>query len=133
MLGTLALAAGFLYWWLPKSRDIYESNVFVPDQVEVRSKDVIKTFSEGDVEGFDGYLSQELRALLEQMSLDDIKGYVGEDWGSLLNVGPAYMVQIREKGKDYAVVQINVSYENVSVTYTMTYNQDMELYGFYVK
>ena len=67
------------------------------------------------------------------MSLEDIKGYVGEDWGALLNMGSAYMVEIREKGKNYAVVQINAAYENVGVTYTLTYNQEMELYGFYVK
>ncbi len=133
VLGVLALSAGFLYWWLPKSLDIYDSTVFDSGQVEARSKEVINVFSEGDREGFDAYLSQELRDFLAQMSLDDIKGYMGEDWGALLNVGPAYMIQIREKGKDYAVAQINVSYENVSVTYTLTYDQEMELNGFYVR
>lgn len=133
VLGVLALAAGFLYWWLPKSQDIYDSKVFEANQVEARSKEVIKVFSEGDREGFDACLSRELQDLLEQMSLEDIKGYVGEDWGALLNMGSAYMVEIREKGKNYAVVQINAAYENVGVTYTLTYNQEMELYGFYVK
>lgn len=133
VLGVLALAVGFLYWWLPKSQDIYNSKIFDAKQVEARSAEVIQAFSEGDRESFETYLTEELSGLLEQMTLEDIKAYVGQDWGSLLNTGSAYMAQIREKGRIYAVAQINASYENVSVTYTLFYDEDMKLDGFYVK
>lgn len=133
VLGVLALAMGFLYWWLPRNQDIYSSKVFDAEQVEVRSAEIIRVFSEGDRESFETYLSRDLSGLLEQMTLEDIKAYVGQDWGSLLNLGSAYMSQIKEKGRTYAVAQINASYDNVSVTYTLFYNEDMELDGFYVK
>ena len=48
-------------------------------------------------------------------------------------MGNIYMTEISEKGKSYAVVQVNVSFEKVSVVFTLTFNEAMEIDGFYVK
>ena len=43
------------------------------------------------------------------------------------------MSEIRQRGQRYAVVQVAVMYENVEVTYTITFDENMKLAGLYMK
>lgn len=133
LLAVVILAAGWLYWQLPKQRDIFTSKIFDVEEVQTRAEELIRLFSEGDYEALDSYLSPEVRAALEQTSFETVKSYIGDDWGTMLHIGNAYMAEVVAKGEHYANVQMNVSYENVSVTFTFSFKENMELYGFYVK
>ena len=128
-----AVAAGTVYWMLPKERNIEDSKVFDAAQVQSRAEEVIALFSAEEYETLEGYASEELREALAGTSFSVIRGYIGEDWGELQSMGRIYMVEIRERNKAYAAVQVNVSYENVNVTFTLSFNRQMELYGFYVR
>ena len=118
---------------LPKERNIEDSKVFDAAQVQSRAEEVIALFSAEEYETLEGYASEELREALARTSFSVIRGYIGEDWGELQSMGRIYMVEIRERNKAYAAVQVNVSYENVNVTFTLSFNRQMELYGFYVR
>ncbi len=133
LLAVLAVAAGTVYWMLPKERNIEDSKVFDAAQVQSRAEEVIALFSAEEYETLEGYASEELREALAGTSFSVIRGYIGEDWGELQSMGRIYMVEIRERNKAYAAVQVNVSYENVNVTFTLSFNRQMELYGFYVR
>ena len=133
LLAVLAVAAGTVYWMLPKERNIEDSKVFDTAQVQSRAEAVIALFSAEEYETLEGYASEELREALARTSFSVIRGYIGEDWGELQSIGRIYMVEIRERNKAYAAVQVNVSYENVNVTFTLSFNRQMELYGFYVR
>ena len=71
-------------------------------------------------------------AVTSQM-LEELKPVIGDDWGEYRGVGTAYMAEVSQRGKEYVIVQMNASYANVSVTYTLTFNSEMELVGFYMK
>ena len=43
------------------------------------------------------------------------------------------MAEINQRGQKFAIAQLNVSYENISVTYTLTFDDKMKLAGFYIK
>ena len=43
------------------------------------------------------------------------------------------MSEIRQNGQRYVVVQVAVTYENVNVTYTITFDENMKLAGLYMK
>lgn len=133
LLALIAVTAGWLYWLFPKQRDINTSKVFDTTEVQTLSEELIRLFSEGDYETFDRYLSPEVRAALEQTSPEDVKSNISGDWGRMLHIGNMYMAEVSQRGKSYAVVQVNVSYDNVSVTFTLSFNESMELYGVYVK
>ena len=130
---VLAVAAGVLYWMIPKERDINASRYFEPDHVQSRTEEVILAFGEEDYETVDRYLSEEVREALRETSLETIRGYVCQDWGKFRSMGNLYMTEVRQRGRSYAIVEVNASSENVSVVFTLTFNEDMELYGFYVK
>lgn len=133
VLLLLAAGAGGIYWWIPKQRDIGASRVFDAEAVEARAEEVILLFSSRDYGTLEGYFSPEVKKAFEGMPLDSVRQTVGDDWGEYYSMGNMYMAEIRQMGKSYAVVQVNVAYEKVSVTFTLTFNEAMEVYGFYVK
>lgn len=133
VLLVLSVGAGYLYWLLPKGRYINESEVFDMAAVEGKSHEVIHLFSQGDYEELDALMTDEMREAIAETSFEEIKGYIGDDWGALINIGHAQQTELVQKGEHYALVQVNTSYEKVSVTYTLTFNKEMQLHGFYIK
>ena len=111
----------------------YYDNLPIAFAFREGAEEVIALFSAEEYETLEGYASEELREALAGTSFSVIRGYIGEDWGELQSMGRIYMVEIRERNKAYAAVQVNVSYENVNVTFTLSFNRQMELYGFYVR
>lgn len=65
--------------------------------------------------------------------IDKAKEQTGKDWGTLIDFGKCYMVEQKQQGKVMAVVQMNAAYEKIGVTYTLFFNEDMELTGLYMK
>lgn len=130
---VLAALAGLAYWALPKQRDIGDSGNFTAYVVEQYSTEVVGAFSRGDYDTLESYYSKEMREAVTRQMLEDFKPVIGDDWGEYRGVGTAYMAEVSQRGKAYVLVQLNASYENVSVTYTLTFNSDMQLVGFYMK
>ncbi len=130
---VLGIGAGYLYWLLPKGRDINRSRVFDTAGVEDRSHEIIRLFSQGEYEELDALMTDEVREAIAGTSFEEIRSYIGDDWGELINIGRAQLGELVQKGEHYALVQVNASYENVSVTYTLSFNEEMLLYGFYIK
>ncbi len=133
VLLAVAGTAGFLYWLFPKERDINASRDFDVETVKARAEEVILLFGSEDYEALDGYLSPEVREVFQDMPPAAVRQFIGEDWGDFCSMGNMYLTEVRQQGKSYAIVQVNVSYEKVGVTFTLTFKENMEVYGFYVK
>ncbi len=130
---VLAALAGLAYWAFPKAREIGDSGKFTAYEVEQYATAVVDAFSRGDYDTLESYYSSEMREAVTRQMLEELKPVIGDDWGAYRSVGTAYMTEIQQRGKAYVVVQMNASYENVSVTYTLTFNSQMQLIGFYIK
>lgn len=130
---VLGIGAGYFYWLLPKGRDINRSSFFDPAEVEGKSHEIIRLFSRGEYEELDALMTDEVREAIAGTSFEEIKSYIGDDWGELINIGHAQLAELVQKGEHYALIQVNASYEKVSVTYTLTFDEEMRLYGFYIK
>lgn len=130
---VLAALAGLAYWALPKQRDIGDSGKFTAYVVEQYSTEVVDAFSRGDYDTLESYYSKEMQEAVTRQMLEDFKPVIGDDWGEYRGVGTAYMAEVNQRGKAYVLVQLNATYENVSVTYTLTFNSEMQLVGFYMK
>ena len=71
--------------------------------------------------------------LLTAESMKAAKKTVSEEFGEKQETKSFYGQEVTQKGKHYAVCQIQISYENVSVIYTLTFDQDMKLAGIFLK
>ncbi len=129
-LGALAL----LVWWaLPKMKYLSDSKIFSEEQVRERAEQILVMFHEEDESGMRTYLSEPMSEIMTQENMAQMKLFIGDEWGEMNNIGNSYLIEISQMGKKYAMIQMTVSYKNVSVTYTMTFDRDMKLAGFSLK
>ena len=105
VLLVIVVLAAVVYRKLPKWSDISESTIFSEEQVQV----------------------------LNAATLQYAKSQMKEDFGELLAFGNMYVSEAVQGAEHYAMVQVSVSYSNMSVTYTITFDADMKLAGFYMK
>ena len=132
LLIVVVLAAA-AYVKMPKMSDISESTVFQEEQVRAQTEEIITLYSNNDYKAVVEYMDDEMKQVLNASTLQYVKDQMGTDFGELLAFGTMYMTEVRQSGGIYAMVQVNVSYANTSVTYTVTYDESMKLAGFYLK
>lgn len=130
----LAVLSGLTYWKMPKAADIEKSKYFDKAQVEAVMKQTIEQLDAGEYETLKKNSISQMEQFLNQESAQEIRASVSEDdWGQRSNFGPAYIAELSQGNDHFAVGEITVTYENISVTYRLTYDQDMRLAGLYVR
>lgn len=130
---VLAVLAGGIYWAVPKTVELEKNGVFQEEALRKRSKEIAALVYEEDYETLKGYADRKLQEFLGGSELQAAKDGFGKDWGKFQSYGAMYLAQVRQMGKASAVAQFNAAYENVSVTYTLVYNDKMQLTGLWMK
>ena len=129
----LLLLAMLIWWALPKMKPLSESKVFSEELVQERVGHILVLFNQGDYAALQDCLTEQMQEIMTKETMEDNKLYIGSNWGDMQFGGNVYSVEISQMGKKYATTQITVSYENVNVTYTMTFDEDLKLSGFYMR
>ena len=132
IIGLFAIATALLYWMLPKGTDISESSTFVKEQVEARVEEVINLLDDGAYTLAEN-ATEQMAGVLNDEDMDAAKQLVGDDWGARVELGTIYMQEVEQQGVHYVITQVAASYENVTVTYTITFDENMKLAGIYMK
>lgn len=123
----------FVYWIFPKSYDIEQSKYFNKEQVETAMKETIELLDAGDYTALRERVTPKMQTLLNAETMDDVKGMLSDDWGERKLFGAVYMVELIQGNRHFAIGEITVTYENVSATYRLTYDEDMRLSGIYMR
>lgn len=131
---VMVLIVGGIYWFLPKTYEISKGGYFDAKTVETEMQQVIAELDRGDYAAMQANATEEMMPVLTAEYMESAKkATVAGDWGALQTYGTAYMAQMKQQGKRYAVGQMTVSYENASVTYILTFDEDMKLAGLFMK
>lgn len=130
---VLAFLLLFAYWMLPKSFEIEQSKYFNKEQVESAMKETIEFLDAEDYTALQASAIPQMQTLLDKETMDKAKGMVSDDWGERKQFGAAYMAEVIQGNQHFAVGEITVTYENVSATYRLTYDEEMRLSGIYVR
>lgn len=128
-----AVCCGIFIWMLPKGYPMGHSGRFSQEQVRENAEHAIRLFEQRDYDGLREISSDEMKEMLKNEQLDQARDQVGSNWGSFQSFGNAYFQEVVQQGKESAFIQVNVSYENTSVTYTLMFDDEMKLTGFYIK
>lgn len=123
----------FVYWIFPKSIDIEQSKYFNKEQVEATMKETIALLDAEDYIALQENAIPQMQSLLNTETRAEMRETISDDWGERRQFGAVYMVELVQRNVHYAVGEITVTYENVSVTYRLTYDKDMRLAGMYVR
>lgn len=129
----LAVFIGAAAWFLPFSSKIGGSGMFTESAVEAQSKEVIRMLNEGDYQALQDCTAVRMKEILTKEVIETAKEQTGADWGEFREFGKCYMAEQKQQGRTRAVAQINAAYENIGVTYTLFFDEDMKLSGFYIK
>lgn len=130
---VLAFLAAAAVWFFPKGMEFGSSGIFTKEQVEEQSKKVIHLLDAEDYEAVRALSDEKLKQLLTNELIDRAKEQTGKDWGAFIDFGKCYMAEQKQQGKVMSIVQMNAAYENIGVTYTLFFNENMELTGLYMK
>lgn len=132
VLSVLCLGL-FVYWLFPKSADIEQSKYFDKDRVEAAMKETIELLDAEDYAALQENATPQMQPLLNGETRADMRSTLSDDWGERKQFGAVYMVELIQGNRHLAVGEMTVTYENVSVTYRLTYDENMRFAGIYVR
>lgn len=128
---TAIFAAGF--WAVPKSYPLEKNGTYTEEKVIEHAKAVIAYFNAEDYDSLAACSTIRMKQYMTKQDMERAKAYISDDWGAFLAYGNAYTCEVIQMGKSFAVVQITATYENTAVTYTLNFDQNLRLAGFYIK
>lgn len=134
IIGILLVFFLLAFYMLPKNYPMGKSGFYTEEEVTRQTKAVISYFNEGDYDALKAMcFSEDMEQIMTEEKLGEVKKLFGDDWGEFVAYGNIYLGEVVQMGKSYAVVQINATYENTGITYTLMFDKDMKLCSFYVK
>lgn len=133
IIAVLVFTSLLVYWMLPKAADIEQSKYFNKEQVEAAMKETIELLDAEDYTALQKNAIPQMQPLLNAETMSDVRKTLSDDWGERKQFGAVYMVEMIQGNSHFAVGEITVTYENVSATYRLTYDEDMRFAGIYVR
>ncbi len=118
---------------LPKTIAIEDSQYFDKAKVESSMLETISLLDADDYEALQDNAIPAMASTLNEETIVPIKEKMAENFGKPVSYGTAYIVELVQNHTHYAVGEIMVAYENVSVTYRLTYDEQMRLAGLYMR
>lgn len=133
----IALALFFLgmagYWLFPKTVDIEKSRYFDKEEVEAAMKETVELLDAEEYAALQENATAQMQSLLNAETRESMRETLSDDWGERRQFGAVYLVEVVQGNRHLAVGEMTVTYENVSVTYRLTYDEDMRFAGIYVR
>lgn len=129
----LILLGSLVYWIFPRTVDIEQSKYFDGQQVEKAMKETVELLDAEKYTALQERAIPQMKPFLTAEKWTESKAVLSEDWGKREQFGTVYMAEVIQAGKHMAVGEMTVTYENVSVTYRLTYDEEMRFAGIYVR
>lgn len=130
---VLVILSVGVYWNMPKKTDISESEYFTREQVEAAIKDTIELLDAEDYAALKENSSSDMQEAFKKATLQPAKDEIAESWGALQSYGTMKITEISNKDARYVLGEVEAVYEQVSVTYNITYDQDLRIIGLSIK
>lgn len=133
IVGILVLLGAGVFWILPKSYELEKSGIFQEAVVLEQTEEIIALLDTEDYAGLEECAIEKMKPFMQENVIVEAKATLGEKLGENQGITSSYMAEVRQAGQRTAVIQVTVQYENRSVTYTISYDEDMRLAGLYMK
>lgn len=128
---ALAVLAACIWWILPKPAALGDD--FSEEEITARIENVVDLLDENDFAALQEISVDKIRSALTKETIDKVRQDISDDWGSRQSLGRVYAQGARQCGKFIIVTQVDAIYENVSVVYTISFDQELRLAGLYMR
>ncbi len=122
-----------VYWMFPKTVDIEKSRFFDKEEVEAAMKETVELLDAEEYAALQENAIPQMQSFLNAETRESMRKTLSDDWGERKQFGAVYIAEVIQGNKHLAVGEMTVAYENVSVTYRLSYDEDMRLAGIYVR
>lgn len=132
---VLVVFAACAYWAFPKQQELGASGLFSEEEVSERARQAVEWIAADDFDSVYRNAAPVVQKALGddyRTALAGVKSQIGTDWGEIVSYGSAYTVELTQKGRHSAVIQMNVSFENISVTFRFSFDEEMRMDGLYL-
>lgn len=133
IVAVLALLCVFVYMLIPRGYAIEQSKYFDEAGVEAAMKETVELLDAEEYNALQENAISQMQPFLNKEEVGKIRGQLSDDWGERQKFGTVYMTELVQGNTHLAVGEITVVYENVTVTYRLSYDKDMRLAGLYVR
>lgn len=133
VIAVLAVLILLLIWWFPKVKEIGTSGIYQEQTVIEQTMKIIELWDADDMESICQASNDKMNSVVTPEILAETKSLFSTNWGECIGFGQPYILEITQMGETIVRIQINASYENTGVTYTISFDKNMKLAGFYVK
>lgn len=123
----------YIMWLFPQASEMGNSGFFTQEIVEEKTKEVILLLDQNDFDSLKAASIEKIRGQLVPEAFEQVKKTIGDNWGALESFGKIYTCELKQQGQTFVTAQVSVSYENVNVTYTITFDKEMKVAGIYLK
>lgn len=130
---ALVVLGGLIWWYVPRTAWIDESSFFDEAVVEAQTKQVVMYLNEKEYDALQQMSNAQMKAYATKELLEEAYSQVSEDWGAFRDFSSIQMVEVEQQGSLYVVAVVNASYENVAVSFTISFDEDMKLAGLYMR
>lgn len=135
IIGEIVLAliviSALSWWMMPKPAALGDDPSL--EEITASVEQVIGLLNEDDFDDLQAMAVEELKDKLTADVINSVRQEISEDWGRMQSVGKTYVQGVKQKGALIIVTQTDVIYENVSVVYTISFDEDLRLGGLYIR
>lgn len=129
----LFLVVWMVLWVQKQNSGLKDSTTFSESVVETEIKHVITLLDQEDYSTLQEISTDAMKEYLTEEVWGDARTQFSEDWGTLEKLGTIYLSEAEQDGNRMACGQVKATYENVKVTYTIVFDQEMKIAGLYIQ
>ena len=133
VIAVVVVGVWMFSWMQKQNSGLENSEIFSSEVVEAEMKNVIELLNKEDYDALHEISNDTMKEFLTPEVWGDAKVQFSENWGALEKLGTIYLSEAEQNGLPMAAGQVKATYENVKVTYTIVFNEEMQLAGLYIK
>lgn len=130
---VLLVVCGLAWWVIPKNAEIGSSGVYEQKAVEEKAEQVLELLVQDDFEGLKEEATEKMQKAIDGNAIITVRNEISEDWGKYISMGKIYSAEMKQREKHLAVTQTAVTYENLTVNYTISFDKELKVAGLYMK
>lgn len=130
---VICFFAAFAWWLFPKASAVGTSSIYREETLEEKALQVVFLLDQNDFDSLRAGATEEMQSVLTQAQIDQIRDQLSDNWGEGISLEIFSVQEVKQQGKIYASVQALAAYENITVLYTISFDQEMRLSGIYMK
>ena len=109
------------------------SIIFQEETIASEAEEIVELLNEKDYETLQEKSTDQMKTVMNEEYMEGAKAQVGGDWGEFQRFTSSISVEAVQQGKHFAITELTALYENRSVTYQISFDENMELAGIYMR